>query len=328
MIALSKLFVVKQKNKYYKNKKRIKYMIKKDPEFTVVKRIADQFFKTSVELERVPEGASTYVYHIRIIDKIYYLRILPEDASFAVEVKVHELLINQGVKVPKVIHFEHRNVLVEKSIMIVDEIPGICLDNSSEKKDFKNILFQAGKQIALINQIKVAGFGWINREVWDTLSGEKSSFSEYYHEHLYNDISILPEYQFNDKEIMTISDYLKTAFTLLDETDAHLAHGDFDLTHIFHNNGIYTGIIDFGEIRGNSILYDLAQFKFEDQIPSEIGFDPLIKGYKEIYDLTSEDIYKINLLALFIGIRRLGGRNYKYFISKVRRQLEDLDKNF
>lgn len=40
----------------------------------------------------------------------------------------------------------------------------------------------------------------------------------------------------------------------------YLAHGDFDTTHIYQDNGRYTGIIDFGEIRGADRWYDLGYF--------------------------------------------------------------------
>jgi len=40
---------------------------------------------------------------------IYYVRFLPEDASFATEVLAHNILFDMGMIVPHVIGFEHRN---------------------------------------------------------------------------------------------------------------------------------------------------------------------------------------------------------------------------
>jgi hypothetical protein len=42
---------------------------------------------------------------------------------------------------------------------------------SLSKKGFEEVLYDAGKQIAVINQIQVNGFGGINREIWDSLVG-------------------------------------------------------------------------------------------------------------------------------------------------------------
>ena len=45
------------------------------------------------------------------------------------------------------------------------------------------------------------------------------------------------------------------------DATAWLAHGDFDCSHIYVADGRYSGIIDFGEIRGANPWYDLAQFR-------------------------------------------------------------------
>lgn len=92
-----------------------------------------------------------------------------QDASFAIEVKVHDLLIEQGINVPKVIYFEHKNNLVGLSLMIVEEIAGSIINDNYLENKFEHIFFDAGKQIALINQIKVQGFSWINRKSHDAL---------------------------------------------------------------------------------------------------------------------------------------------------------------
>ena len=43
-----------------------------------------------------------------------------------------------------------------------------------------------------------------------------------------------------------------------DLESAWLAHGDFDATAIFYRDGRYSGLIDFGEIRGTEPLFDLG----------------------------------------------------------------------
>jgi len=81
-------------------------MIKRELDIKIVKQVVDDIFSKPAVIERVLEGLSTYVYRLSVDESIYYMRILPEDVSFAVEVKLHQLLIQKGLLVPEIIHFE------------------------------------------------------------------------------------------------------------------------------------------------------------------------------------------------------------------------------
>lgn len=302
-------------------------MIECGPDINIVKQVVDGFFNKPMYIERVHQGLSTFVYRIKTESATHYLRILPEDASFAVEVRLHELLIQKGILVLKVIHFEDRNNLLGLSLMIITEIPGDSIQNNYPPSGLEKILFQAGKQIALINQIPVDGFGWIDRKTCDVFKGEKETFHDYYFEYLYDDISVLIQYPFRDSEIVQIQSLLEKAYTLLVTETAYLVHGDFDVSHIFHNEGTFSGLIDFGEIRGNSFLYDLAVFRLNDATPDYIGYRYVLNGYKEVQELSAYALHKIDLLALFIGIRLLGKKVgnqwfHEHFFKRVKEQFE------
>lgn len=310
-------------------------MIKNAPDLNIVHRLSENFFGMPVELERVTTGVSTFVYRIRLKDKTFYLRILPErEASFDAEVKVHELLLKHDLNVPKVIHFETINEWVKLSTMIVEEIPGCSMSGIGSAKEACQVLYQAGKQLAVINQIGVDGFGWIQKEPANPLKGEKRSFSEFYHEHLDKDLGVLTAYSFKESEQKGIGHILRSAFPLLDTAGGRLAHGDFDGSHIFHEHGNFTGIIDFGEMIGSSTLYDLGHFKLHEMGAYPVNpFDALIKGYQEIRKLSPEDYVEIDLWVLFIGIRRLGmiyGRPHSPYhdqlVSTVKKQTDLLNK--
>lgn len=276
------------------------------PKIELVKQIADDFFGKPVEVERVTKGGSTFVFRIKVENQIYYLRIPRElNANFAVEVKVHELLIKKGVTVPKIICFEPKNNVVQSSIMIAEEISGNDLEDKNIvlNRQVEQVLFDAGKQIALANQVEVEGFGEINRDIHDTLVGETKTFYDYYNENLENDLFLLSQYNLDEQEKKAAKDFLEAGFSLMNKKVSHLVHGDFDLSHIFHNHGTYTGIIDFGDIKGSSPLYDLGHFKTHDVIK---GFESLVSGYKDVQDLSPRDDLEISLWALFVGVRRLG----------------------
>lgn len=56
---------------------------------------------------------------------------------------------------------------------------------------------------------------------------------------------------------------------ILDVPNAVLVQGDCDVSHVFHSNGKFSGFIDFGEIRGNNRVFDLAVFSYADESRTE-----------------------------------------------------------
>jgi aminoglycoside/choline kinase family phosphotransferase len=149
----------------------------------VIQKVSDCLNSTDFKIERVLSGVSTYVYRIQLAENTFYLRILPElDMSFGVEVHVHSLLREKEVQVPEVIYFEHLNKDLGMSLMLVKEIPGTTINDCLSLDEYEDVLFEAGKQIAVINQVKVNGFGWIKRDNEEyettTLRGEKNSLHE------------------------------------------------------------------------------------------------------------------------------------------------------
>jgi hypothetical protein len=206
-------------------------MITEELDISAVEQFADGYFLADVELERVKSGSSTYVYRIRHKGTVCYLRVLQEDASFAAEAKAHKIMLEYGVSLPESLYFEHKNEAIGKSIMLTSEIPGKCI--SGNEDDAPQILFEAGKQLAVINSIGVVGFAWIDRSIYNTLAGEKPTFREYYYDALYSDIDALGQYGF---DIKSIRGMLNDAFEMLDSSDSRLVHGDFDNTHIYQRS--------------------------------------------------------------------------------------------
>ena len=290
-------------------------MITNEIDINLVQQAISNYFCFNVELEPMKSGVSTYVYRVRHNNQLYYLRVLPEDASFAAEAKAHEIMLEYGVNVPKPIYFEHKNILLSKSLMLTSNIPGHCIGKGDTNN--ADILLNAGKQLALINNIRVDGFSWINRNNFNELTGEKHTFKEYYYNKLYADIDSLQNYGFDTDNIKKIMD---KAYPMLEIKDAFLVHGDFDHSHIFHYDGLYSGIIDFGEIRGSHYLYDLGHFKLHEDFDS---FKHLAEGYNDVHKLAAEDYIKIDYLALFVG---LGRSKYEHYRNLVKKQLEELSR--
>jgi len=286
-----------------------------------------------INVERIPKGWSTYVFRLITGSGIYYVRFLPEDASFAAEVLAHNILLDMGVIVPRVIGFEHRNEATGLSVMITEEIPGVSVEDEWPRDNLRGILREAGRQIARVHEVPVDGFGWIDRTSYDKLKAEKCTFQDYFTEFLCDDLQTLERYEFTDEERVYIADLMETARRMLNVQNAVLVHGDFDVSHIFHSNGRYSGLIDLGEIRGNNRLFDLATFVIFDGLPDIIAYSYLLEGYREMTRLNDNDLYAIELMALFQILRflgkkveQLGIRDHLFHLAK--KQLDRINNTY
>ncbi len=268
-------------------------------------------------IERVEEGVSTYVYRIHSTNEVFYLRLLPEiGTSFAPEVYVHHMLRAKGVKVPEVVYYEHYNETLRHSLMLTTEIQGSHLGHCTSIEIQKDILREAGRDLALINSIPVKRFGWIqrNRSEVSHLQAEFLLLRDFIYEHFDSDLMLLEQsHVLKSSDVAAISSIMERYDIWLNEEQARLAHGDFDVTHIYQQQGHYTGIIDFGEIRGANLYYDLSHFHLRDgEILSNLVLPSLIEGYKEVVALPVDYEQRICFSSLLITIRMLAHIKKKY----------------
>ena len=301
------------------------------PELKTVTTIAEKYLKNILTVERVSRGWSTYVFCVKTETETFYIRFLPEDASFAAEVLAHNILLEKGVVVPQVIAWEHRNEAAELSVMITKEIPGVSVDNEWPSENEREILNQAGRQIALVNEVPVDGFGWIDRNSYYTLKGVWSSYGDFFNDGLADSLEMLDRFDFSKKEINRISRLVETACRILDTENAVLIHGDFDTSQILHRNGKYTGMIDFGEIRGCNPLVDLATCLLFDGRKRPLAYEYILEGYRETVRLSDNDLCGVELFVLYrtvIGMRTKESRPRlaDFFYTRARNQLDRIDK--
>lgn len=256
---------------------------------------------------RVDQGVSTYVFRITDGSDGCYLRVLPEPgASFAPEARAHSLLCQRGLNVPDVVFFEHLNAELQRSIMATTEIAGEHVGLAS-RRDVKDVLVEAGRELAVINSVPVHGFGWIkrDREVVVDLEAEHPSYRSFALEDIDARLASL-ELVLDNKECLAIRETIDRYASWLDVDHGRLAHGDFDVTHIFQKDGRYTGIIDFGEIRGGDPFYDLGHFRLHDgETLPDIVLPYLLEGYGQVTSLPPDHEWRIAYSSLLIGVRWL-----------------------
>jgi aminoglycoside phosphotransferase len=253
------------------------------------------------------EGFSTEVFKLVKSNSILYLRILPQKENSEVQYTVHQLLLKKNVKVPGVTYLKRKAELFDsRDVMIVEEIKGkSVLETESELSNTQKceILKEAGKELAKVNMVEVSGCGDIVDVKNNILIGDCKSYKEYTLDRIPSKLENLVVNKILEKEIADkISKYLSQNEELLNiGKTSFLSHGDFSLEHVFQNNGEYSGIIDFGDIRGTSKYHDMAHvYTFYNEY-----FEDLIKGYEEVYKLPEDYMKYVFIEALVFGIFKL-----------------------
>ncbi len=257
-------------------------------------------------IERVSAGVSTRVYRLRHGGDTYYLRVLPEEgASLSPEALVHRLLRERGASVPEVLCVEDRSPELGCSTMVTTEVPG---GPAQERRcdDVRRVLQAAGRDLAIANSLPVQGFGWIRRSGsgLSHLEGELPAWPDLVQEHTAS-LGLVAEAELlTAHEVEQVEEAARAGSARFDVAQARLVHGDLDLTHIYQENGRYTGIIDWGEVRGADPFYDLAHLRIE----NKEAFPGLLAGYTSLLPLPADAEQRMQFACLYVAIARLGRR--------------------
>jgi aminoglycoside phosphotransferase (APT) family kinase protein len=195
-------------------------------------------------------------------------------------------------------------------------------------RDTREILAAAGRDLAVINSLAVEGFGWIKRDRGETLhlEAQHPTYRDFIHEHLEQDLALLGDRVLTPSEVALAREILAEYDPWLDAEQAVLAHGDFDVTHIYQRDGQYSGIIDFGEIRGGDPWYDLGHFRMHDgeTLPTP-ALPWLLEGYAAVRPLPADHARRISFASLLIAIRALAHRldryRYQQALVAIRRDI-------
>ncbi len=305
------------------------------PNSSLIRVITAAALGGDIVVEPIKEGISTYVYRLVRDADAFYLRVLPEEgATFAPEVAAHMLLRRRGVQVPDVVYWEDLNHVVERSGMITTEIKGTAIGQGRAGVALPDMLRSAGRDLAVINRVLVDGFGWISRDMLgdQRLRATFRTEREFMLADLSHSLSVLENGPLGSREIAMIRRLACDHPELFDAPHACLAHGDFDVTHIYNHQGRYSGIIDLGEIRGTGPYYDLGHFHFQDgeTLPATL-LPYLLQGYEEVAPLPPDAGRRVAFDSLLIGVgflarthTRLAKRNLLHAITAIERDLKSL----
>lgn len=305
---------------------------KPDVDQDAVRDIADRALPGTgdPEVARTPGGTTTQIYRVRRDGATLFVRIA-EDAedSMAMEAWVHRELRRRGVRVPEVVLLEPFDERIDRSVMVTTEIPGHSIRDGAGA-GLHNVLVEAGRDLARIGEVPVRGFGWIRRDPAATsleadLLSARSLMLDQVDEHLAG----LRDGLLDRREVAAIERAVELQAGVLQDEPSRLAHGDYDDTHIYREGRRYTGLIDFGEIRGAPRLYDAAHYALHDR-SSRPTLPSLVAGYAEVAPLPDDHEERIAMLSLLIGIRVLAivaGRPEPAYQRSLRERVLEVTKS-
>jgi Ser/Thr protein kinase RdoA (MazF antagonist) len=256
---------------------------------------------------RTPAGIATQVYRVHAAGRVRYVRIAEEDdEDLSLDAALLEHLRALGLLVPQVVHVEPFEEALGRSVLIMGEIPGQPLARCRDQRAARRVARAAGGELAVLNGVGVRGFGWVRRQApgWP-LRAASSTYAEFV-------TSYLPDPWPGPLGALFTAAELDRLWVLVDSerrrdlAGATLAHGDFDTTAIFQVDGHYSGLIDFGEIRGTEPLFDVGHFCLWERERMPVALlDDLLAGYGEVAALPSDHEELVRRSATLLGLRQL-----------------------
>ncbi|HVD16771.1 MAG TPA: aminoglycoside phosphotransferase family protein [Actinomycetota bacterium] len=256
---------------------------------------------------RTPSGVAAQMYRVQAAGRVVYARVAEDDhEDLSVDAALLERLGAMGLRVPRVVHVEPSAQAVGRSVLVMTEIAGEPLAGWRDQRAAQRVARAAGRDLGLLSRVEVRGFGWIRRQppVWP-LRATSPTYAEFV-------TSYLPDPWPGPLAALFTAAELEHLWALVDRERGRdleggtLAHGDFDRTHIFHLGGDYSGLIDFGEIRGAEPLFDLGHFALWEREGGAVPLlDDLLAGYGEVAALPAGHEELIGRSAILLGLRQL-----------------------
>lgn len=174
-----------------------------------------------------------------------------------------------GIPIPEILLIKH---IPEdgkiRSICIQKKLPGDVLERGSidfdsfDKNRKRRIINRAGEILSRIHSVAVDGFGRIDGKG----KGEVSSFQEVMRGHLKHIddfMKIADEAGIDRKVLKQIFEVLEAQAHVAPNIQPILSHNDFNTKHIMiGEDDEVTGIIDWGDVCGDTPLGDFAQWDY------------------------------------------------------------------
>jgi Ser/Thr protein kinase RdoA (MazF antagonist) len=253
-------------------------------------------------------GGTSVVFRVARGGTVLYVRLAEESGEgMAVEAAVHEQLRRLGVRLPEVIGVESAQGPLGRGVLVLSEMQGTPLieARTESPETLREVAAEVGRDLARIASVPVKGFGFVSRDGYPPLAAPMPSAAELLVGPAMDALATLTVPSSDERLANAAATLIADNSCLLEGADSYLAHGDLDATHIYTTSGRYTGIIDFGEMRGAPSLYDAAHYALHQGQLEVETLGSLLEGYGEIGDLPPEPERHVALLGTLIGLRLL-----------------------
>ena len=166
--------------------------------------------------------------------------------------------------------------------------------HSLDENRLRKLINHAGEILGKIHSVKTNGFGSLDKDG----AGKYKSFTELMRlnekqQEAY--LQLANKTAFSQMEMKEIINIVNEKSKGVTDTVACLNHGDYGAKHFIFEGDKITGILDWGEVCGNSPLYDFVRWDywFADDIPT--GW--LIEGYgnKKVFEDYNEVLHWFRL---------------------------------
>ncbi len=318
-----------QNDKDYKNYIEMVHNKREVPN-AVLEEIVKKSNSSSIVLkERIISGEVNEVYLINTSnnDDLIVRISFDKNLNFSYEKWAIENAKNVCVPVPEILFIGKISIKGELYSFCVNRyINGDPLDmelidfNKISKQKPKKYLFEAGKILSKIHSVRTNGYGKIDGNGWSDEKSTDNFFKIWENnrliENLAAKIDLSPKtVELAGKNILKFKNIYKKHWLVLN-------HGDFTPRHMIVRDGKIAGIIDWGEARSDSPVYDFANFDF--WMDNQNCLDWLKEGYadKFIFDNNFENL--LNIAKLTVGLDVLSFYTIQNRTSVIKRAKEKI----
>lgn len=281
-----------------------------------------------VSKQRIIAGEVSEVYDLTLENKDQIIARISrkEEPDYEQEKWAIDQGQKAGVPVPEILLI--KNLILDNqqiSLCVQKKLVGDPLERG--KIDYhdldgdylKKMIVKSGEILSRIHSVSTAGFGELNGQGegrfknFHDLMAEKVEQEEKYRQ-MASDINF-------DLQIMEmVLQIMKNNLGQAQDIKPVLVHGDFAPKHIMVKGDEVTGILDWGEVTGNSPIFDFARWDY--WFGHELPIDWLKEGY------TNKALFNQDFEALFHWIRLdIGlGTIWWYHKQKYHRGVEGAKK--
>lgn len=138
-----------------------------DADLAAVRLVAACALRVSageVEIERTVQGVAAQVYRVVRAGDEWFLRLAEQrDQTLQVDAELLARLRRIQVRVPEVVYVHPFVEQLDRSVLLTRHIGGVSLEATANHRLAWDVARRAGRDLAMINQLPVDGFGWISR---------------------------------------------------------------------------------------------------------------------------------------------------------------------